>query len=37
MHDRAYGLVFSRPSQFLEDIPRPVLRPVRLVEEPSAG
>jgi len=33
MHDRISGLVLSSPSQFLEGIPRQVLRPVRLVEE----
>ena len=31
--DRTTGMVLSRPSRFLEDIPRRILKPVFLVEE----
>ncbi len=31
--DRATGMVLSRPSRFLEDIPRRILKPVFLIEE----
>jgi len=33
MYDRATGMVLSKPSRFLDGIPRPVLRPVQLIEE----
>jgi DNA helicase-2/ATP-dependent DNA helicase PcrA len=33
IYDRGYGIVMGKPSRFIEDIPREVLRPVRLVEE----
>ena len=33
MYDRATGLVLSKPSRFLDGVPRPILRPVQLVEE----
>ena len=33
MYDRAAGMVLSKPSRFLDDIPSQMLRPVRLVEE----
>ena len=31
--DRATGMVLSKPSRFLEDIPRRILKPVFLIEE----
>ncbi|MGH7787429.1 MAG: ATP-dependent helicase [Candidatus Binatia bacterium] len=33
MYDRAAGMVLSKPSRFLDGIPREVLRPMQLVEE----
>jgi DNA helicase-2/ATP-dependent DNA helicase PcrA len=33
MYDRAAGMVLSKPSRFLDDIPGEVLRPMQLVEE----
>lgn len=33
IYDRASGLLRSRPSRFLEHVPRSVLRPVQIVEE----
>ena len=33
MYDRAAGMVLSKPSRFLDGIPREQLRPMRLVEE----
>jgi DNA helicase-2/ATP-dependent DNA helicase PcrA len=33
MYDRAAGMILSKPSRFLDDIPRDVLRPVQVVEE----
>ena len=33
MYDRAAGMVLSKPSRFLDDIPESVLRPMHLVEE----
>jgi DNA helicase-2/ATP-dependent DNA helicase PcrA len=33
MYDRATGMVLSKPSRFLDGIPRSVLRPVQLIEE----
>ncbi|MDX2167158.1 MAG: 3'-5' exonuclease, partial [Deltaproteobacteria bacterium] len=32
MYDRATGMVLSKPSRFLDDIPKTVLRPMQLVE-----
>lgn len=34
--DRNTGMVLSKPSRFLEDIPRRILRPVFLIEEDAA-
>ena len=36
MYDRAAGMVFSKPSRFLDDIPGDALHRVRLVEAPEA-
>ena len=33
MYDRAAGMVLSKPSRFLDGIPRELLRPMQLVEE----
>jgi DNA helicase-2/ATP-dependent DNA helicase PcrA len=33
IYDRGYGIVMGKPSRFIEDIPREILRPVRLVEQ----
>jgi DNA helicase-2/ATP-dependent DNA helicase PcrA len=32
MYDRGAGMVFSKPSRFIDDIPRRILRPMQLVE-----
>jgi DNA helicase-2/ATP-dependent DNA helicase PcrA len=37
MYDRVGGRLSSQPSHFLENIPREVLRPVRLVEDTEEG
>ena len=33
MYDRASGMVLSKPSRFLDGIPRELLRPMQLVEQ----
>ncbi len=33
IYDRSYGVIMGKPSRFIEDIPREVLRPVTLVEQ----
>jgi DNA helicase-2/ATP-dependent DNA helicase PcrA len=36
MYDRGAGIVMSKPSRFLDGIPRQVVRPVQLLED-AAG
>ncbi len=33
IYDRSYGVIMGKPSRFIEDIPRNILRPVTLVEQ----
>jgi DNA helicase-2/ATP-dependent DNA helicase PcrA len=37
IYDRSVGVVMGKPSRFVEDLPREVLRPVTLVEAASAA